>query len=132
MSRLPDVVVVGYLERCQPERVDITPYLQESLDTWERLRTELQAYIAQEQSPKSLRESMNRLFRPLLLDGLTMMQLLKNEAQIHLLTDLQSKYLIALRSGQAERLADTMDPLLIDQAIDGMVTVIQKETHAGQ
>ena len=125
LDRLPNVVVVGSLERCQPEQVDIAPYLQESLDTWEKLRTELQEYIACEQTPESLRESMNRLFRPLLLDGLTMMQLLKQECQIGMLTELQGKYLSALRKNETVRLADSIEPNLVNQTIDGMISLVR-------
>lgn len=125
LARLPDTAVVGYLERCQPKQVETESYFRESLDTWEQLRAELWEYIAKEQSPESLRESMNRLFRPLLLDGLTMMQLLQNEMQIQRLMDLQTKYLTALRSSRRVRLADTMDQTMVDQAIDGMVLAVR-------
>ena len=125
LDRLPNIVVVGSLERCQPEQVDIAPYLQESLDTWEKLRTELQEYIACEQTPESLRESMNRLFRPLLLDGLTMMQLLKQKCQIGMLTELQGKYLSALRKNETVRLADSIEPNLVNQTIDGMISLVR-------
>ena len=125
LDRLPNIVVVGSLERCQPERVDIAPYIRESLDIWEQLRTELQEYIAHEQTPESLRESMNRLFRPLLLDGLTMMHLAQNDSQTQLLSELQRIYLIALRRNQSITLADTMSPALIDRAIAGMKSAVR-------
>lgn len=125
LDRLPDVVVVGSLERCRPEQVDIVPYLRESLDTWEQLRTELQEYIACEQTPELLRESMNRLFRPLLLDGLTMMQLAQNDSQTQLLSELQRIYLTALRRNQSITLADMMSHALIDRAIAGMKSVVR-------
>ena len=132
LDRLPDVVVVGSLERCQPGQVDIAPYLRESLDTWEQLRAEMQEYIACEQSPESLRESMNRLFRPLLLDGLTMMQLAQNNFQTQLLSELQRIYLTALRRNQSITLADTLDPALIDCAIAGMKSAVQDRMLSGR
>lgn len=131
LDRLPNIVVVGSLERCQPEQVDIASYLRESLDTWEQLRTELQEYIACEQTPESLRESMNRLFRPLLLDGLTMMQLAQNDSQTQLLSELQKIYLTALRRNQSVTLADTMSPAIIDRAVAGMKFVIQDRMRQG-
>lgn len=130
-DRLPAVVVVGFLERCQPGQVDIAPYLRESLDTWEQLRAEMQEYIACEQSPESLRESMNRLFCPLLLDGLTMMQLAQNDSQTQLLSELQRIYLKALRCNQSLTLADTMSPTLIDRAIAGMKSAVQDRMRQG-
>ncbi len=131
LNRLSNVVVVGSLERCQPEQVDIAPYLQESLDTWEQLRIEMQEYLVCEQTPKSLRESMNRLFRSLLLDGLTMMQLAQNDFQTQLLSELQRIYLTALRRNQSITLADTMSPALIDRAIAGMKSAVQDRMLQG-
>jgi len=79
------------------------------------------------QSVDVLRESMNQLFRPLLLDGLTMMQLLEEEQLVLMLRDIQNRYLEQLRKNQPLRLADYMDCAMIDKAIAHIIKLISEK-----
>jgi len=84
--------------------------------------------MSEVQSAEALHESMNQLFRPLLLDGLTMMQLLEEEQLVLMLRDIQNRYLEQLRKNQPLRLADYMDCAMIDKAIDHIVTLINRKS----
>lgn len=130
LERLSDRVIMGHLEQQEASPVDFIPLFKEALATWDCLRMELLRFIACEQSPQAMREAMNRLFRPLLLDGLTMLQLLGCEEQVQHLTELQGKFLQTIRRGQATRLSNDISPADIHQAIDGFTQLITEKMDA--
>lgn len=127
LQRLPEQMVVGHLERCEAEEVDLLPYYEEALANREKLRKELHQFVSEMQSPQALRESMNRLFRPLLLDGLSMAKLLEAQELEDCLVNLQKNYLGAVRRNEAVRLADAFDCKEFDRAIDGFVRLVKEQ-----
>ena len=125
LERLPEQVVIGYLESCKAEASDIKPYLEEALKNWEKLRVELQSFISKEQNPQAVKEAMNRLFRPLLLDGLSMAKLLKENELEDCLTKLQKQFLTMVRNNEAVTPATQLDSKEIDSAIDKFTGIIR-------
>lgn len=123
-SRLLETVVLGYLTVCEPKQIDYAPYFDEAIRTWNRLRNDLHEFMGRTRTVPELREAMNRLFRPLLLDGLTMMQLLEEAKIVSLLRELQGCYLEQLKKNQEIRLSDFMAPAAIDEAVDVIVNLI--------
>lgn len=116
-SRLPDVVVVGSLRRCVPRPAEPEPEYEESLKTWEFLRDRLHDFMEQPQPAEALRGQLDPLFRPLLLDGLTMAQLRGDRELTDGLTTLQTDLLNVLRQNTPARLSDHMDMALLDHSI---------------
>ena len=105
-EKLPKDVVVGALERCAIKIPDFRPYYNESIATWKQLREELFEYGFMEATPQGLQESRDRLFRPLLVDGLAMMKLLKQQELVIWLETIQREYLSTVKRRQTVRLAD--------------------------
>ncbi|MBQ8813643.1 MAG: hypothetical protein IJZ85_04020 [Lachnospiraceae bacterium] len=130
-SRIPEKVVVGYLEPCEAKCINYASYYDEAVRTWESLRGQLHRFMDEVQSVDVLRESMNRLFRPLLLDGLTMMQLLEEEQLVLMLRDIRNRYLEQLRKNQPIRLADHLDCAMIDKAIAHIIKLISRKISDG-
>lgn len=128
LKRLPEQVVIGHLESCITERVDIKRYLEEALENWERLRDDLHKFISNVQSPLAMKEAMNRLFRPLLLDGLSMAKLLKENELEECLTQLQKQFLAIVRKNEAVKLLGQLDSEKIDWAIDKFVNLIRLQS----
>ena len=79
ISRLDETVTVGMLERVEPVPIELRPYLEESLTALQDLGEEITAFCSQEQTPETLERAMAGLFRPILLDGVTMLELLEEE-----------------------------------------------------
>lgn len=127
LERLPEQVVVGHLERCEAEKVELLPYYEEALENWEKLRGELHQFVSVIQSPQALKESMNRLFRPLLLDGVSMAKLLEKHELAECLENLQKKFLGAVRKNQELRLMDEFDCRELDRTIDEFVRMIEEK-----
>lgn len=128
LERLPEHVVVGSLEVCEPQQAEIKPYLEDALKNWEALRSMLQAFAYEVQSPQALKESMNRLFRPLLLDGLSMAKLLQEKELEECLTGLQKQFLGIVRSNEAVKLLEKLDCEKMNWAIDKFVSLIRLQS----
>ncbi len=127
-ERLPEQVVVGWLEVCEPQQAEIKPYLEDALKNWEALRSMLQEFACKVQSPQALKESMNRLFRPLLLDGLSMAKLLQEKELEECLAGLQKQFLGIVRSNEAVKLSEKLDCEKMNWAIDKFVSLIRLQS----
>ena len=128
LNRLPEQIVVGHLERCEAEEVDLHPYYEESLANWEKLRKKLQQFVSEIQSPQALRESMNRLFRPILLDGLSMAKLLGEEELEKCLAKLQKQFLAMIRKNEAVKLEEELECCEIEQAMERLMYLIRLQS----
>lgn len=117
-ERLPEAVAIGCVTPAQPTAVNWQPIYEESLQTWELLRRELHDFMSSLQTAERMRQQLNPLFRPLLLDGLTMAQLRKDAQLTADLTALQQALLDVLRQNVSARLADHIDMVLLNQSID--------------
>ena len=128
LERLPEQVVVGHLEVCEAETVNIKPYLEEALVNWEKLRMELQKFVCEVQSPQTMKEAMNRLFRPLLLDGISMAKLLKENELEECLSRLQKQFLAMVRKNETVKPSEQLDSEKIDRAIDKFMSLIKLQS----
>lgn len=109
LSRLDEQAVVGALERTAPTPVNYRPYLEKSVLVLQDLEREINAFCTQEQFPDSLRGSMNNLFRPILLDGMTMLELLEETEIAEPLRIIRTQLLSAIRADH---------PVVLHQALD--------------
>lgn len=132
LEKLPEAVTVGLLERDEIKKTDLYPYFNESLATWKQLREELLKYASASVTPKELQRSRDRLFRPLLVDGLAMMRLLKQQELVAWLETVQRQYLDVVKRNQAVRMADEMDFSMIDRSIEGIMEIIQEKIQDSQ
>lgn len=127
LERLPDFVMTGRIERCEAKKIDVIPLLYKAISNWEKLRKEIQEFVSEVQTSQSMKHSMDRLFRPLLLDGITMMQLLKKEKQAEQLRELQKKYLTVVREEREVRLTDEFDCTAFDDMVDEFIGLIREK-----
>ncbi len=116
LERLDKTVVVGQLERMEPARIDYRPDLEKSVRTLQSLMLEIVDFCITGQSIFALQKARDDLFRPILVDGVTMLELLGNaEAEmIGMLKTVRTQFLDVIRAGHSERLEDALDmPKLI-------------------
>lgn len=119
LSRLTERVMLGKLEACEPKTVNFQPLLERSFENWALLGKRVEAFAVTEQSVEAQLKAMNALFRPLLLDGLTMMELLGDAGQTALLRQLQGQYLKAAARREPLILGRELDLKQIAQAVEG-------------
>ena len=116
-ARLDESVVVGHLERTDPAVMSFRSCLENSFLVLQSLQAELNAFCGKEQSAAALRESMNTLFRPILLDGVTMLELLEESEIATALKKVRTQFLNVIKGKQAAVLADKLDMTLLNDAV---------------
>lgn len=96
LSRLDETVTVGILEKAQPVSIELRPCLERSLTTLHGLQEEINAFCSREQPASALRTARDTLFRPILLDDVTMLVLLGEERIAAALRTVRAQLVAAL------------------------------------
>ena len=109
MERLDGQVVTGTLERTAKTSVDYRSYLEKSVLVFRSLREKIIAFCAEERSAAALRAAMNELFRPILLDGVTMLELLEKLGTAEPLKVAQAQFLRIIKEARPAVLAEELD-----------------------
>lgn len=126
---LSDSVTIAVLQKGLSTPVDLRPYLQESADTLLHLKRDINAFCSREQTPRALRTAQNILFRAILLDGITMLELLENDEPLKTLRSVQSELLTALKENIPLTLADRLSMNRFESAIEAYGELIQSHTE---
>lgn len=125
--RLDETVVLGSLEKAERTPARLTEPLKRSIAILYALHDEILQFSAKEKSPAALRQSMNTLFRPILLDGITMLDLLGEAAISRKLKTVQAQLLAALKQNKPMKLAHFLDLPLLTEAMKEYATLIQAQ-----
>lgn len=120
LDRLDKNVTVGTVVPTAPEKTGLRPLLSASLETLERMREDMLEFCRREPGPQEIREAMDPLFRALLLDGITMLELLGEQEVRGMLRTLQGQLLTAVRENTILR----MDTELLERAVEGYAALI--------
>ena len=113
-SRLDQTVTIGILEKTKPVSITLQPYLESSMNILRSLQSELTAFCSCEQSPAAQQQAMEHLFRPILLDGVAMLELLGEEQIAFSLRTVRTQFMKAVRESRPVVLSSYLNmPLLI-------------------
>ena len=96
-ARMDDTAMVAVLERIPPCETDIADRMRRSLPVLRQNTAEICALCEGKTTAAALRGQLDRLFRALLLDGITMLELLEEQALAAQLRPLQQGRLRAVR-----------------------------------
>ncbi len=127
LQRVDETVLVGYLVKTDREAVHIKERLEQSERVLWALGNEIQLFCTEEKSVAELRLSMNTLFRPLLLDGITMLDLLGEKNLSGKLKTVQGQFMKALRENKAVRLEQYLDLPMLRDTIDEYAALIREQ-----
>ena len=127
LSRLDETVTIGALKKTEPSPINLRPYLERSLTTLRSLQAELIAFCSQEQSPAAQRQAMENLFRSILLDGVTMLELLEEEQLASSLWTIRTQFMQAVRESQPAVLSSHLDMPLLTTAMTKYAQLIAAE-----
>lgn len=101
-AQLPQTVYLGGLQAGKKDTGTTKSHLLRSAAVMEQLEAALRSFYTAEQTAQSQKAAMNALFRPILLDGVTMLELI-GEAQLQKrLVKVQQAYLQTFREPGAE------------------------------
>lgn len=120
LQRLDEVTVVASLKPYEGGAVDPLPYMQESLECLDELYSKTEQFSSGHQSRENVLNTVDTLFRPLLLDSFAVMELAGSSSVAESIRDQQKKYIAAVFKGQAERirLCDYIDIAQIKNIVD--------------
>ncbi len=118
LARLDAPATVGWLETVPCASVSLLPYLNGSVQVFREMRSELLAFCGTAHTWAELRQARDPLFRPLLLDGVSMANLLGESALEETLRALQGALLAALRRGQAVAAGELLPVPALEEAME--------------
>lgn len=127
LSRLDETVTIGVLEKTNPVPVNLKPHLTSSLSTLRSLQSELTAFCSVEQPPAAQRQAMETLFRPILLDGVTMLELLEKEDLASSLRTVRTQFLNAVKESRPAVLSSRLNMTLLTAAMTEYAQLIAAE-----
>lgn len=127
VRRLPEKVMLGFIEPCERKEAKLIPYLEQSLLNWEKLKQEIQEYMQKKAEPQELRQAMNRLFRPILVDSMAMMELLRETELAERLNILQGKFLWIVRKNETVRLCDKLDCDELRNVMEEIIRLVKRK-----
>ncbi len=127
LARLDSEVMLAELQCCTRSDIDLSPLLAQSCQVLQQWKTEAAAFCAEIHTAEKRRSVLNPLFRAVLLDGITMLDLLGETALIQEMRILQGKLLQAMREDTPCAIADylPLDDLL--SCVDAYIARIQNQ-----
>lgn len=96
------------------------------------MKNELFAFGAKVHSMKELTEARNKIFRAILLEAVTMLELLGEKRLRETLLQLQRRLVNILKEGKPQTLQDRMSMEALGEAIDGYAELIRGQIQAGR
>lgn len=124
-ARLDEVVTIGILEKAPPTPIDFAPYLERSQIILRSLQEEINAFCARSQPPAAQREALDTLFRPILLDGVTMLDLLEEADLSAALKTIRTQLLPIVKDGRPAALEREIDLPLLNASISSYMDIIR-------
>ena len=118
ICKLPQDIVMGYLIKTKKViPIDVSEQLLISLQNIDKYRNLLTEYCSKEQDINSLNRAKESLFAPLLLDVLSMMELIGETNLVNELKILRKKYLDAMKKNCSLLLSDYISLEYLDNVI---------------
>ncbi len=103
-KRVDAEVAVATLQRIEPTPIDFAPRIEASIPILQTNFAEIEELSQTEETVGTLRSKLNTLFRPLFLDGITMLNLIGETELATDFADRQAELLTALRCAPADRI----------------------------
>lgn len=133
MERIGASAVIATLQPVTPREVDLSSIMQKSISVMRDNLSEIQEVCGKKEMVGVLRLKLNTLFRPLLLDGITMLGLLEEKELAQRFTAIQSSFLTALRqdAGTVITLGDYLPVNELVAAVEEYIQIIDRGRRYG-
>lgn len=131
LGRLDSAVTAALLRETQPAEPDRLPLLRDSVEVLCCMREDIHAFCALERTPAQQRTAMETLFRALLLDGVTMLELLGKISPWAALKKAQGQLLAMVRRNCPLVPKQYLDLALMDGAIEEYQKLICEHMRIG-
>ncbi|MBO4618047.1 MAG: hypothetical protein J5717_11950 [Lachnospiraceae bacterium] len=108
LDSVEDIVMVGHLKEQEPQSVNLNKLREESALVIRDNISEIEAFCTITHKPKEYDEAFNKLFRALLLDGITMLELAGESKLAAEFKSIQKDFLDFMRGERTSLLADAI------------------------
>lgn len=126
LTRLNDTAMIATLTETMPQPVVMTTLFQESVRVLHRFKRDLLSFCEEEHSPRELADGRDRLFRAILLDAVTMLDLIGAEQLKTTLLSIQRQFLDALKEGTPQILQNKLSMNALESAVDAYAELIRE------
>lgn len=125
LQRVDEIVMVAVLNKTACETVKTESLLEHSISVLHTLSRDITDFCSQEKSAMDIRLSMNTLFRAILLDGLTMLDLIGENTTSQKLKIVQGQLINAVKENKPLQLDQRLDIPLLNTAISEYIDLIR-------
>ncbi len=115
LSLVDQETIVGFVVSTEAEPQSLAQYMYDSITIIRENCADIEAFSAEKHDPNAYFPVMNSLFRPLLLDSITMLELAGETALAKDFTSLQQQFMSFMRGPREEALQETLS---LDQLHD--------------
>ena len=120
--------MVGMVISAEAEQPSLLPYLNDSISVIRENCADIEAFATEKHDPNIYSPMMNNLFRPLLLDGITMLELAGETALAHAFTQLQQQFMVFMRGTREEALQETLSLDRLHDLTEQYARLIKRQT----
>lgn len=125
LQRVDETVMVAVLNKAVCETVKTESLMKHSISVLQMLAKEIADFCSQEKTAKDIRLSMNTLFRAILLDGITMLDLIGETQISQKLKIVQDQFMNAVKENKPLQLNQYLDIALLNSAITEYIDLIR-------
>ena len=119
--------MVGTVIPAEAEPQLLTPYLKDSISVIRENCAAIEAFAAEKHDPNAYFPMMNSLLRPLLLDGITMLELAGETALAQEFTALQQQFMAFMRGTREEALRETLSMDSLHDLTEQYASLIEQQ-----
>lgn len=127
LTRIDETAVIAVLNRCPRENADFTKLLENSCNVLKEWKDDVNAFCSAERRCGEIMQAMNPLFRAILLDGITMLELLGRKECAETLRGVQSKLIETVKAGKSAVLCEELPMKTVFEAVDSYIDLIKSE-----
>lgn len=125
LQRVDETVMVAVLDKTACEPVKTESLMERSISVLQTLAQEIAGFCSREKSSVDIRSSMNTLFRAILLDGITMLDLIGETQISQKLKIVQGQFMNAVKENKPLQLNQSLDIALLNSAITEYIDIIR-------
>ena len=126
ISRVDPSVIVGEVIPCAQRRHRMEPLLQASISVLRENCAEIERFASEVHAPDAYLPALNRLFRPLLLDGISMLELANETTLAQAFLDLQQALMGFMRGPRSNALCKSFSLDNLRDLTEAYIRLIRK------
>lgn len=131
MGRLDDDVVIASLKSCDITEINMIPLIKSSIINLDELKEKIIEFCTLVQSREKLMQSVDTLFRPILLDSVAVLEMIAETSLVCDIKTLQKKYIQIVFIDKLEQIAlkDFLDMDLLQSIFNNWKEIMKNRIY---